>query len=544
MFLINEHDPRTYKIIFPAGNNIVQFNPESKTQSYFYPTPGTVKITCLCVSPSKRFLAWAEESETGIITIQDLNTHKRKALTSIESGSRVYVDLSFGKEEGKSFVSLAGPPEWTLIFWDLNKLKPLSSVKIPVSPSILHSIFHHPREEDLIIVMGNNYLKTFKLMAEKNVPDSYSIQQKVLLMSKKDPKDFPHSPNYISKGLFKDGSFVIGTDNGEILFFNPNCDFKYILSTSPGDGFPINTILPFSKGFLVGGSSSLVYIFEKKEAESKNLYSRLEKKIQYRESYSQVNSLLLTTSEEHLLIGLNNGQLIQVNFNYDRGFTEDNIRFEPFIQLFHSGKIHSIDVAVRKPLVATVGEDKFVKIWNYYEKQLEINQIFDEEGLAVAFHPSGFHLVVAFQEKIKMFNILDKTLQVFKEIPVKGCSVLSFSNGGNLFALANSNIIQVYNFFTGENPPHYVFRGHVTRVKSIVWQEDDMGFFSGSSEGTIYEFRLDDNSNKTHMYTAQGQQILDLAVAPKTILMCSDVSNSTADNRHLIQLRYYLKVCY
>ena len=51
-------------------------------------------------------MAWAEEAETGIIVVQDLQTNKKKTLTSIESGSRTYISLSFSNDESRGLVSL------------------------------------------------------------------------------------------------------------------------------------------------------------------------------------------------------------------------------------------------------------------------------------------------------------------------------------------------------------------------------------------------------------------------------------------------------
>ena len=50
---------------------------------------------------------------------------------------------------------------------------------------------------------------------------------------------------------------------------------------------------------------------------------------------------------------------------------------------------------MRKQLIVTCSKDKTVNIWNYHTKELELSTPFAEECLAVAFHPSGLHLVVA-----------------------------------------------------------------------------------------------------------------------------------------------------
>ncbi len=76
-------------------------------------------------------------------------------------------------------------------------------------------------------------------------------------------------------------------------------------------------------------------------------------------------------------------------------------------------------MCVRKPLLVTCGVDRTVRVWNYIEKTLEICQSFPEEAYSVAFHPSGFHLIVGFGDKLRMLNVFAKELKVYKEIPIK-----------------------------------------------------------------------------------------------------------------------------
>ena len=75
-------------------------------------------------------------------------------------------------------------------------------------------------------------------------------------------------------------------------------------------------------------------------------------------------------------------------------------------------------------MIVTCSKDKSVKIWNYVNKTLEISHQLAEEALAVAFHPSGQHIVVAIQDKILLMNVLSKILHPFKNIQVKQCREL------------------------------------------------------------------------------------------------------------------------
>jgi len=116
---------------------------------------------------------------------------------------------------------------------------------------------------------------------------------------------------------------------------------------------------------------------------------------------------------------------------------------------FHRAEITGLDVCMRKELIATCSRDKTVNIWNYATKTHEIAELFNEECLTLAFHPSGLHLIVALQDKIQMCNVLSNKIDPYKQLPIKGCNEIRFANGGHLFAcVAQEKQIHVYNFYT------------------------------------------------------------------------------------------------
>lgn len=93
--------------------------------------------------------------------------------------------------------------------------------------------------------------------------------------------------------------------------------------------------------------------------------------------------------------------------------------FEAVLTNFHSGAILGMDVCTRKPLVVTCGMDKSVRVWNYLEKTCELCKFFNEEAYSVAFHPSGFHLIIGFSDKLRLMNLLMEDMRTYKDIPIK-----------------------------------------------------------------------------------------------------------------------------
>lgn len=164
---------------------------------------------------------------------------------------------------------------------------------------------------------------------------------------------------------------------------------------------------------------------------------------------------------------------------------------EHALQSFHTENITGLDICLRKSLVATCGADKSVRVWNYFEKNtLEVIKNFDEKPLSLSFHPSGLHLVVSFPDKIRLINILDNDLVSFKDLPIKNCYEVKFSNGGHLFAAVNNVMVQLFNFYTLDQPSHYQFKAQAGKFQTMTWEDDDLGVFLGTSDGFVFFHKL------------------------------------------------------
>jgi hypothetical protein len=102
---------------------------------------------------------------------------------------------------------------------------------------------------------------------------------------------------------------------------------------------------------------------------------------------------------------------------------------------------------------------------------MELMKSFPEDVYSVAMHPSGFHLLVGFSDKLRLLNVLMKDLSKVAEFDIRACRECRFSNGGQFFAAANGTIVHIFNTYTFENIG--VMRGHNGKVKSIHWSPDD-----------------------------------------------------------------------
>ena len=152
-----------------------------------------------------------------------------------------------------------------------------------------------------------------------------------------------------------------------------------------------------------------------------------------------------------------------------------------------------MDVCIRKPLVATAGKDKCIKIWNYEEKTVETTKNETEAALCLSFHPSGLHLVIAYSDKLRMANVQKdgEALNGYKDInSFKNCSEIKFSNGGHYFAAVSGTSVHVFKFYTGENPPGMTFSGHTGKIRCIAWSKEDNFLVTCGNDGIILAYRV------------------------------------------------------
>lgn len=107
-------------------------------------------------------------------------------------------------------------------------------------------------------------------------------------------------------------------------------------------------------------------------------------------------NMCINTEEDKIYVTTQAGQLIQGWLDLKSPIPADAETHFDYVQgIFHKEEITGLDVCIRKQLVVTCSKDKFINIWNYEKRELEIAYPTAEECLAVAFHPSGLHIVVA-----------------------------------------------------------------------------------------------------------------------------------------------------
>lgn len=100
-------------------------------------------------------------------------------------------------------------------------------------------------DQDAILITGNNTYKYLELKSDGNLKATYSQ------LSKKENNHL--SSNYTAHcWLPFEGRFLVATDQGQIMLCE-NGEFKRVLADSPGEGFYIECMRTYSKGFIIAG---------------------------------------------------------------------------------------------------------------------------------------------------------------------------------------------------------------------------------------------------------------------------------------------------
>jgi cilia- and flagella-associated protein 57 len=281
--------------------------------------------------------------------------------------------------------------------------------------------------------------------------------------------------------------YVVGTRSGELLLFKkeelvtvisglaapsaPLAALKSSLGVVGGSGGAsldagINVLLSCTRGFYCATDSGVVKLFEPVSGSGGSLYSETKShKLPVTDVVPAVVHMALSPSEEFLAVGTSTNNILQLNLT--QADVKGDVSFAPVGVWSHSPMmgthigtytplksavcaITGLDVCVRKPLLVTCGIDCSVRLWNYSLKVQELSKTFPDEPHSVAIHPSGFHVVVGFTDKLRFMNVLMDDLRVIKELSVKACKEVRFSNGGSMFAVASGNLIVVYGTYTCE----------------------------------------------------------------------------------------------
>ncbi|NXX79282.1 CFA57 protein, partial [Urocolius indicus] len=501
-------------VLHAVGAGCVRLHLEHKWHKFI---PGTKKsrgVQALAVSPNRRFLAASEAvQDQPVLTVYELSVpaRRRRTLAAAQLPQRVAVSLAFSPD-CRYLAAATAPPGGHLTYWLWDKQRLMAEVRMEAAGSGFCQVSFSPQDNTQVCITGNGFFKLFKY-------SEGTLKQ--MNLEKSEPQ------NYLCHAWLAEEEVICGTDTGKLFLFetgelrwetsveyrkNPSelddettkefesSDISYALASedsgSQRDCLPqISAVAAYSKGFACSPSPGVVVLFEKTKEkqvykESKEIWlpqdplSTEPKK----SSKQDIIWICFSPSEETMVVNTDKNQLYM--FTKDStSLTEEKTAYFVYLNFpLHSASITGLDICIWKPILATCSLDRSVRIWNYKRKTLELYKEYREEAYTVSLHPTGLFCLVGFAEKLRFISLLYEDMHVFKELAVRNCRECSFSNGGDLFAAVNGNVIEIYSSITFENINN--LKGHSGKIHAVKWSANDTKLVSCDTHGAVYEWNL------------------------------------------------------
>ncbi|KAJ1618791.1 quinon protein alcohol dehydrogenase-like superfamily, partial [Pavlovales sp. CCMP2436] len=487
-------------IAFPVGRHISVTNAETRASVFLMPEhfDKVQQTTALAISPNRKYIACAElvaEDEPAQVSVFALATGKRQRILSSPVDVNVFQwrSLAFSAD-GKVLVALGDAPDYLLAWWQWDKSggKLLGYAKVG-QPAFRVALSRPAdgREAWTCAVCGPKLMRFFKIGEAKGEGAVKAINASV---GKRELLDFS------DLCWLDDERLLACATTGEVAVFEAQELKQVLVSVHPGSA-PLRCIIPCAKGFIVAGDRGLLSVHERTEDNAfvplkhfvcQGALSRMQGSTPGNEKRPDaITALALAPSEDVLYTSSGDCQLSAFPFKDMDILRTDGVddHFAPISGAFHQGAVTGMDVCTRKPLIATCSADRTVRVWDYAESVCVQSRVFVEEPLSVAFHPSGYHLLIGFADKLRFYHVLVDELRLVKEFHLKMCREVRFANGGHLFAAAAGPNVLLYGTYTLE--PIGTLKGHAGPVRSLGWSADDLAIVTCGVDGAVYEWAVD-----------------------------------------------------
>lgn len=358
-------------VAYPAGHNLIVYSLDEKRQKFITATETTEGITAMALAPNRRFVAVAEKSNRGMVSIYDLKTlKKRKVLSSADTQGRSYVCMEFSADN-QLLLTQGGAPDWILTCWNWSKGKAVASIKSPIhvtlnatpssamlgsnssahfgsstmgmmNPGISSANLHlaNPNgsaaaqvvdpnaatgtgapamllvtsctfsnvDPGLVCVTGVNLVRYFRVLENAFRPmPSPRMDAHVFLCHV-----------WIKQ---RDDYMVAGTIDGDLLLFHGG-EFVTRLAASPGEGSGVYSLVSTTKGVLCGCEQSAVFMFALNNEAVSNADRNpadlliMQRKVKVDAFPAQVNTLCVSPNEDTIVASLSSGQLLTFPYQH------------------------------------------------------------------------------------------------------------------------------------------------------------------------------------------------------------------------------------
>ena len=427
------------KVAYVAGNYIIITSVKEKNQIFIPARKDLGDITAFAIDESKDnvYLAIAQKGPKATILFKVFNkindgasleeiTEKRLGLEDLDKNN-IFNSIAINEKKGFIF-ALTGPnfPCIVAIFhYDrANNAKAHSIIKLTETNKIKHLNLNPYNPNFFSIISEGSF--SFYLISDSNKNKAQFLD--INSSNIKNFNEFSRATlNMVSSTWLNKNRHACINDMGDIFIVDfsniKKFDAPNIKLVRAGQVFDVQAkpkwIFSKNNNLYVSKDDGAIFKLEEKMIGEKNsiAYERISNNPKFVQNLPkmEVHCIALHYANGNaIVISSESSQLYYVDIQSDNALFDGN-NYKHFICNFHSEEINCLDVAKVKPLVATCSRDRYIRIWNYINIQLESSEIFEDEPTAISFHPSGLHLAVAFVNKYKLLHILEKTIMPYKD---------------------------------------------------------------------------------------------------------------------------------
>jgi len=461
------------QVLYSCANHVVVSRRDDKTQTFIHQCHPLEQIQLIALCPSRKTIAVVISGKDGpYIILYDALTYRRKKVLRQAEDTADIIGVSFSKD-GKQCLILRDAPDYLLSLWNIEKVpKVIVSIRLATpSGKRIQRADMCPSDSRLICVSGNGILRFFKVTDNIFRPVTVNLRRE--------------QQNYVNHCWLSSGIVVLGTDKNELVVIQ-NFEAKAILPIDDWDQ-GITAMAPFSNGLMIGGNRGSIRLFH--ETNEEQLFLKATKKSIGGESevlafdrFFEPESLAfcLLSSGRIFSFALSNFGMSDGDMGAAKG---DDIVPSFHTQYNGEKKIVCISICAWKPIVATGGSDRTLRIWNFKSKTFVLIHDCKDELVSLSLHPMSLQILICTKTYVELCDIHRSALSPTwrKDISTNGSSC--FSNGGHYFALSIGEFVQVYNTHTQDLIS--TLRGHSAPVQSICWKSDDQTLATIGRDGVL-----------------------------------------------------------
>jgi WD40 repeat protein len=356
---------------------------------------------------NKKFIATVEEMQDGkniltVYTVVNAYGYYNNPLTLFnpidlsELGVTKVYSIAFAQREQQSnyfaLVGLVGDQLSIILWkWDSVLLKDpvVTEIDTPVNGFTKLQVNFSLFTNEMLCLVTDQFL----------IP--YSIENKILTAMT--PIYEPDYGQITSHCWSFEGYLIIATCKA-LLIYDPNFELVEVKDTTHPTNTKITCLLPFSGGFIAGGTFKRLEVYKKNNDKYELLTQRFieSDKLEKEKTFDFFALANTNTMNDVFIASTSTNDLLIITLTD----IEKQLYLKYLISPFHYGPIVGLDTCINKPYLITCSKDKHLRIWDYKKRSLVIYKLFEDELHSCAMHPSGNYALVAMDDKILPLYVL------------------------------------------------------------------------------------------------------------------------------------------